>query len=264
MIHVVVWPGRILLESLESLGGVAQLLLSAIRRLPRRPFERQATFDELERIGWQSMGVVALLGLFTGMVLVVQTGFTLKRFGAEAYVSEMVSLAMVRELGPVLAGFLVAGRIGSGIAAELGAMAISEQVDAMRSLGADPIKKLVIPKIIAGFIGLPLLTAMANLIGMAGGMMMGALMLNIPPNFFLSRVQNAVTIGDFMSGVIKTAVFGVIITTVACYYGFRTTGGTVGVGRSATLSVVLSCVLILLADLVLTSAFFAIGGIMRV
>jgi len=195
---------------------------------------------------------------------VVQTGFTLKRFGAEVYASEMVALAVVRELGPVLAGFLVAGRIGSGVAAELGAMAISEQIDAMRSLGADPLKKLVVPKAVAGVIGLPLLTALADLIAIIGGMVMASLILHVPPFQFVNRIQDVVTVGDFMSGIIKTAFFGGIIVIVASHYGLHTTGGTVGVGRSATLSVVMSCVLILVADLILTTAFFAVGGIVSV
>jgi phospholipid/cholesterol/gamma-HCH transport system permease protein len=175
----------------------------------------------------------------------------------------MVALALVRELGPVLAGFLVAGRVGSGIAAELGAMAISEQIDAMKSLGADPVKKLVVPKAIAGFIALPMLTAMADLIGMLGGMVMAMTMLKIPPAYYFNRIRDQLTEGDFASGVLKTAVFGLIIALVPCYYGFRTSGGTEGVGKSATQSVVTSCVLILAADLIITSALFAIGGIVR-
>jgi phospholipid/cholesterol/gamma-HCH transport system permease protein len=252
------------LASLRDLGGVALLTGKALRRSVRRPVEWRATVTELCKIGYESMGVIGLLGLFTGMVLVVQTGFTLRRFGAEMYSAEMVALAVVRELGPVLAGFLVAGRIGSGIAAEIGAMSISEQIDAMRSLGADPIRKLVIPKGMAAVIALPLLTAVADLIGIIGGMVMGATMLHIQPANYLSRVQEQLTIGDFGSGVIKTAFFGGIIAMVGCYFGFQTTGGTVGVGQSATRSVVLSCVLILVADLLLTSALFAVGGIVSV
>jgi phospholipid/cholesterol/gamma-HCH transport system permease protein len=256
--------GESTLASVRDIGGVALLAGAAFRKIIRPPFEWRATVLEFRKIGYESMGVVALLGLFTGMVLVVQTGFTLRRFGAEMYVSEMVALAVVRELGPVLVGFLVAGRVGSGIAAEIGAMSTSEQIDAMRSLGADPVRKLVVPKAVASIIGLPLLTAVADLIGILGGMVMGATMLNIQPSNFLSRVQDQLTVGDFASGVIKTAFFGGIIAIVACYFGFETTGGTVGVGRSATRSVVLSCVLILVADLVLTSALFAVGGIVSV
>lgn len=252
------------LLTVDDIGAVALLTGSAIKSAIRRRVEWRATVTELCKIGFESMGVVGLLGLFTGMVLVVQTGYTLQRFGAEMYVGEMVSLAMVRELGPVLAGFLVAGRIGSGIAAEIGAMNISEQIDAMRSLGADPIQKLVIPKGIAAVIGLPLLTAVADLIGIIGGMAMGAGMLNIQPATFINRVLEQLTIGDFSSGVIKTAFFGGIIAMVGCHFGFKTTGGTVGVGESATRSVVMSCVLILAADLLLTSAFFAVGGIVSV
>ena len=256
--------GEMMLRQIHTLGGVAELTGAAIRRLFRPPLEMRATVHELEVIGWQSVGVVGMLGMFVGMVLVVQTGFTLQRFNAEVYASEMVALATVREMGPVLAGFLVAGRIGSGIAAEIGSMVISEQIDAMRSLGADPIKKLVLPKAIAAFFGLPLLTIVADVIGILGGMAMAALMLNVSPQYFFTRVQESVTIGDLMSGVAKTAFFGLIIVLVACHHGFRTTGGTVGVGRSATESVVMSCVLILFADLLLTMLFFAVGGIMSV
>ena len=255
--------GRNWLRTLCDLGGVALLAVAAFRRLFRRPLEGRLAIREMTMIGWESANVVAILGLFTGMVLVVQLGQTLERLGAELYVSEGVALAMVRELGPVLAGFLIAGRVGSGIAAEIGSMQISEQIDAMRSLGADPLKKLVLPKVMAAFLGLPLLTALANALGILGGMVMAATMLSIPPYQYMGRVLEKIQLGDFASGVCKTAVFGVIIVLVASYFGFRTSGGTVGVGQSATRSVVLSCILILIADLLIISALFAIGGIMN-
>ena len=258
------WLGESLLEPLNQLGGVAMLTLACLRRVTRRPFERAAFVAELQRIGYESINVVGLLGLFTGMVMVVQTGDTMKRWGAEVYVSEGVALVILRELGPVLAGFLVAGRVGSGIAAELGAMAVSEQIDAMQSLGADPIKKLVVPKVLAGMLCLPMLTALADLIGILGGMVMAAVMLHVEPRFYFSRIQEEVKVGDFMAGFIKTVVFGGIIAMVACLYGLRTTGGTVGVGRSATRSVVMSCILILAADLIITSALVAIFGSGRI
>lgn len=255
--------GQAALDQVEHLGGVMLLALASLRRLLGGPPELRLIGRELVEIGCRSSGIVGLVGLFIGMVLVVQTGFTLKRFGAEAYVSEMVALAIFRELGPVMTGFLVAGRIGSGIAAEIGSMQISEQIDAMRSLGADPIQKLVIPKTLAAIIGLPVLTAIANVIGVFGGMIMGTVMLQITPFHFFTRIQYTLCIGDFTSGIVKTCFFGAIIALVAGYYGLRTTGGTVGVGRSATKSVVLSCGLILLADLLLTSLFIAIGGFLR-
>ena len=260
MRRLLAWLGESLLDPLGQLGGVALLTLAFLRRVFRRPFESRAFIAELQRIGYQSSGVVGLLGLFTGMVMVVQTGETMKRWGTEAYVSEGVALVILRELGPVLAGFLVAGRVGSGIAAELGAMAVSEQIDAMKSLGADPVKKLVVPKVVAGMVCLPMLTALADLIGILGGMVMAMTMLNVPPAFYFSRIQDEVVIGDFMSGMIKTVAFGGIIAMVACFYGLRTTGGTVGVGRSATQSVVMSCILILAADLIITSTLVAIFG----
>jgi len=260
LLEPLAWLGGLLLEPLDQLGGVALLTLAFMRRVFRRPFEIRAFIIELQRIGYQSSAVVAFLGLFMGMVMVVQTGETMKRWGTEAYVSEGVALVILRELGPVLAGFLVAGRIGSGIAAELGAMAVSEQIDAMKSLGADPVKKLVVPKVVAGMVSLPMLTALADLIGILGGMVMAMTMLHVPPVFYFSRIQDEVVIGDFMSGMIKTVAFGGIISMVACFYGLRTTGGTVGVGRSATQSVVASCILILAADLIITSTLVAIFG----
>jgi len=262
MRRVLAAVGGVALEQVGHLGGVALLGVATLRRLAARRLRAGPVARELERIGWQSMGVVGLLGLFTGMVLVLQIGETLKRLGAELYVSEGVAWAMIRELGPVLAGFLVAGRVGSGIAAELGSMTISEQIDAMRSLGADPVRNLVLPRTVAGVVGLPLLTAMADLIGIGGGMVMAGVVLNISPYQFVNRIRYTLTVGDFMSGVLKSAVFGGIIVLVACYFGLRTTGGTAGVGRSATHSVVMSCVLILAADLLLTGALFAAGGVL--
>jgi phospholipid/cholesterol/gamma-HCH transport system permease protein len=264
MRRLVTWVRESPLEPLDHLGGAALLTGAFLRRVFRRPFETQAFVAEVQRIGYQSVNVVALLGLFTGMVMVVQTGETMKRWGAEVYVSEGVALVLLRELGPVLAGFLVAGRIGAGIAAEIGAMAVSEQIDAMQSLGADPIKKLVVPKVLAGMLCLPMLTALADVIGIFGGMVMAATMLHVQPAFYFSRIQQEVVIGDFMGGFIKTVVFGGIIAMIACLYGLRTTGGTVGVGRSATQSVVMSCILILAADLIITSALVAIFGSGRI
>jgi phospholipid/cholesterol/gamma-HCH transport system permease protein len=245
-----------------DLGGVARLTAVSFMRLFRRPFEFRLMVRELDTIGWQSSGVVGILGLFIGMVLVVNTGETMAELGMAELVSEGVALAMVREFGPVLAGFLIAGRIGSGIAAEIGSMQISEQIDAMRSLGADPIKKLVLPKVMAAIIALPLLTTLANILGIFGGMIMAETMLNISPQKYMTRVLDILTVADFAVGVLKTTVFGLIIAMVGCHFGFRTTGGTVGVGKSATRSVVMGCILVLLADLVIVSGLYAIGGIL--
>ena len=263
MRQLLAYLGHRLIAVLADIGGVAQLTFATFIRLFRPPLEVRLTVGDLESIGWQSTGVIAVLGLFTGMVLVVQTGETLKRFGAELYVSDGVALMMVKELGPVLSGFLLAGRVGSGIAAEIGSMQISEQIDAMRSLGADPLKKLAVPKATAAFIGLPLLTVVANLVGIFGGMIMASMILNVTPFNFINRVLMRVKVSDFAGGALKTAVFGVIIAMVGCYYGFGTTGGTVGVGKSATRSVVMSCVLILLADLLIASMLFALGDLVK-
>lgn len=244
-----------------DLGGVTRLTCASLARLPSGRFEFRLMLNDLEMIGWQSTGVIAILGFFVGMVLVVSTGETLRKFGAQAYVSDGVALAMVREMGPVLAGFLLAGRVGSGIAAEIGSMKIGEQIDAMRSLGADPLRKLALPKAVAAVIGLPLLTTIANILGIFGGMIMAMIILHIKPNAYMYRVLHRLTVSDFIVGISKTAVFGLIIAMVGCYFGFRTEGGTVGVGRSATRSVVLSCIMILLADLLIGSMLFVISDL---
>jgi len=251
--------GNLILAPIADVGGVTNLFLQTLARLPRRRFEFRRFVQELAIIGWQSTAVIAVLGLFTGMVLIVQTGGILKRFGAEIYASQGVAVVMLKELGPVLAGFLIAGRVGSGIAAEIGSMKISDQLDAMRSLGADPIRKLVIPKSAAAVVALPLLTVVANAVGIAGGLVMAALLLNVPPYQYLYRIYLGVDLSDYTNGLLKTVVFGQIIVMVGCYHGFRTVGGTEGVGRSATRSVVMSCILILLADLLIVSLLFVLG-----
>jgi len=254
--------GEKCLSALADLGGVVQLTGASLARLPTGRFEFRIMLNDLNMIGYQSIGVIAILGFFVGMVLVVTTGETLRKFGAEAYVSDGVALAMVRELGPVMAAFLIAGRVGSGIAAEIGSMKIGEQIDAMRSLGADPLRKLVLPKGVAAALGLPLLTTVANILGIFGGMVMALMILGIQPHTYMHRVLNRLTVSDFCNGILKTSVFGLIIAMVGCYFGLRTSGGTVGVGRSATQSVVLSCILILLADLLLGSAIFVMSSFM--
>jgi phospholipid/cholesterol/gamma-HCH transport system permease protein len=263
VIGVIEALGNYVLQVLADLGGSARIAVAGFIRLPSRPFEARITAREITMIGFESTGVIAVLGMFTGMVLVVTVGQALERFGSERLVSEGVALAMVRELGPVLTGFLLAGRVGSGIAAEIGSMQISEQIDAMRSLGADPIKKLVVPKLMAAIISMPLLTVVANAIGVLGGMGMAFMMLGVAPNEFLFRAINIIRLSDFATGVLKTCVFGAIIASVGSYYGFATTGGTVGVGKSATRSVVLSCILILVADLFIASSVIAVKAILH-
>jgi phospholipid/cholesterol/gamma-HCH transport system permease protein len=201
---------------------------------------------------------VLITALFTGMVLALQTGIALERFGAKLYVGGVLGLALARELGPVLTALMVAGRVGAGITAEIGAMQVTEQVDAIRSLGADPVQKLVLPRVVAATLALPMLTAMANVLGIFGGMLIAVTQFGITANFFLDNVFWAITLEDVLSGLVKTFVFGWIIAMIGCFMAFETTGGTVGVGRATTAAVVLASISVLVSDFFLTKLLIAL------
>jgi phospholipid/cholesterol/gamma-HCH transport system permease protein len=232
-----------------------------------RPFYWQDTIVQMDRIGVGAIPIVLLTGLFTGMVLALQSSVELTRFGAEIYIGNLVGASMVRELGPVLAALMVAGRSASGIAAELGSMRVTEQIDALQSFGTDPIKKLVTPRIVAGLIVMPLLTILADVVGIIGGMLVSVFRIGITADAYLQGVLNTLAqtgfvFGlfpqDFIGGLFKPLVFGGIITVTACYFGMSTKGGTEGVGLSATRAVVTSSVMILASDYFITQALFAL------
>jgi phospholipid/cholesterol/gamma-HCH transport system permease protein len=236
----------------EQVGDFALLsgaaLAAALR--PRFPF-RELLF-QFEALAVRSAPIVIVTATFTGMVLSLQTAFALARFGAKPYVGSIVGLAIVRELGPVLAALMVGGRAGAGIASELGSMQVTEQVDAIRAMGADPVQKLVMPRVIATTLGLPLLTIFAITLGIVGGMLVAEAQYGIDSRFFLQTVTSVVRVSDFASGVAKTLVFGWAIGMVGCYVGLATEGGTVGVGRATTRAVVLASIVVLVADFFLT------------
>ncbi|HSF20350.1 MAG TPA: ABC transporter permease [Vicinamibacteria bacterium] len=206
------------------------------------------TLDQMDSIGVGSITIVCLTGLFTGMVLTVQSSATLDAFGARPYVGRMVSLSMIRELGPVLTALMVSGRVGSGMAAELGSMVVTQQIDALRSLGTDPIRKLVVPRMIAGVVMVPTLTVLSNAVGMVGGYLVATLTLRLATSLYWHSALDAIRLQDLFMGLAKPFVFGYIIATVGCYQGLTTTGGTRGVGESTTQSVVVASVLILATD----------------
>ena len=220
-----------------------------------RPLNIRLWLKEIHTVGLSSLGVVSLIALFTGMVLALQTAYGLSKFGAKLYVGTLVSMSLVRELGPVLTAVIVAGRVGSGIAAEVGAMQVTEQIDAIRALGASPIKKIVAPKVLAGLVCLPMLTVFADVIGIFGGMIVASLELNISSFMYMNTVWEAVGLRDFFSGIGKTVFFGFIITLMGCHFGLRTSRSTVGVGQATTSAVVVASVLIMLSDTVLTKLF---------
>jgi phospholipid/cholesterol/gamma-HCH transport system permease protein len=216
--------------------------------------------DQMDNIGVGSLPIVLLTGFFIGAVMVLQTAAQFERFGQTALTADVVSLALVRELGPSITGLLVAGRNSSGIASELGSMLVTEQVDAMRAMGTDPIRKLVTPRVIATILMLPLLTAMADFTGLIGGYMVSAFTLRINSVTFWTRAIDILEFSDLMQGLSKPIVFGLILSTVGCYQGLNVKGGTQGVGRATTQAVVTSSVFILVANFFLTKLMLYLGG----
>lgn len=234
------------------LGDVAILSWQAIRSIVRRPLELRSTLHQLDSLGVKSMGIVAVTSLFIGMVMTIQFAFGLRRFGGVEYIPRVIILSFCRELAPTLTAVIVGGRIGSGMAAEVGAMNVTEQVDAIRALGADPAKKLVLPRVLAAVIVMPLLSVYALALGTLGAIIICAAEYDIKPNLFISSSLEAVRLGDFFAGLAKTPFFGFLIAIIGCHFGLRTTGGTEGVGLSTTRTVVAVSIAILIADFLLT------------
>jgi len=227
--------------------------IGALLTRPRFPSEM---FLQMDAMGVGSINIVLLTGLFTGMVLALNTALSLETFGAKNYVGRVVSLSMVRELGPVLTALMVAGRVGSGIAAELGSMVVTDQINAMRAMGSDPLRKLVVPRMTAGITMLPVLTVLSDTVGLIGGLIISVIILQIPGSLYFRSSMDALSINELIGGMLKPVVFGFIISMVGCYLGLNTSGGTQGVGRSTTQSVVVCSVLVLASDFLMTRVFF--------
>jgi phospholipid/cholesterol/gamma-HCH transport system permease protein len=218
------------------------------------------TLIQMDVIGVGSLMIILLTGLFTGSILALQTSNTLKTFGATGVTGQLVMTSLVREMGPVLASLMLTGRVGSAIAAELGSMVVSEQVDAMRALGTDPLKKLVWPRMFALMIMTPALTLVADIVGAFGGWLVATALMNVASSVYINSAKQALTYSDIVGGVLKPFVFGFIIAVVSCRAGLRTRGGTVGVGRSTTQAVVLSDILILASDFFIGKLILAFSG----
>jgi phospholipid/cholesterol/gamma-HCH transport system permease protein len=237
---------------LEHLGVVSRMFYGSVRAGFRRPFETREIIHQLESLGVASVGIVVVTSVFIGMVMAVQFAFGLRKFGGMEYTGRVIALSFARELAPSLTAIIVGGRIGSGMAAEVGAMNVTEQIDAVRALGADPLKKLVWPRLVASVIVMPILGGFALVLGFTGAMVVTDLEFNVPAAFFYRSALSVVTMADIYAGLIKTPVFGAIIALVGCHFGLTTTGGTAGVGHSTTRSVVTISIAILIADLFLT------------
>jgi phospholipid/cholesterol/gamma-HCH transport system permease protein len=243
------------------------LAWNSVRFIFARPFYAQDVVQQMDEIGVKSLGIVLLTGLFTGMVLALQSSIQLRTFGATMYIGRLITGSMIRELGPVLAGLMVAGRVGSGIAAQLGSMKVTEQIDALNTLGTDPIKKLATPRLIAAVVMLPVLTIINDFVGIIGGNIIASTMLGLPSGLYWRTVWEQIIAGgfvfnvipnDFVQGLAKPVVFGAIIAITACYFGLRTTGGTEGVGHATTKTVVTASILILVSDYFLTQLLLSV------
>jgi phospholipid/cholesterol/gamma-HCH transport system permease protein len=236
------------------------LCVRSLANLATGPRYFQDVLDQMDDIGVGSLPIVLMSGFFIGAVMVLQTGSQFVRFGQTALTGDIVSLALVRELGPTLTGILVAGRSASGIASELGSMLVTEQVDAMRAMGTDPSRKLVTPRVVAGILMLPLLTALNDFVGLLGGCLASVFSLRLGAVEFWTRAINALDFPDIMQGMMKPLVYGFVLATVGCYQGLNVRGGTQGVGRATTQAVVVSNVMIIAADVFLTKIALYLGG----
>jgi phospholipid/cholesterol/gamma-HCH transport system permease protein len=249
--------GRVVLTACTETGKVAVFAGIGLSHIVRPPFYRRLFLNALLDIGFFSLPVVALTAVFTGMVLALQSYTGFSRFSAQGAVANLVVLSVTRELGPVLAGLMVAGRVGAAMAAELGTMRVTDQIDALTTLSTNPIKYLVAPRLLAGIIALPLLVIVADVLGVMGGFIVSTLKLGFDVSAYLTNTLNFVQADDVISGLAKAAVFGFLIALMGCYQGYNSKGGAQGVGAATTAAVVSASILILAFDYVLTEMFFS-------
>jgi phospholipid/cholesterol/gamma-HCH transport system permease protein len=245
-------PVEIIKGNVLAIQEYSILSGQAIRNIFRQPRYVADILQQADLIGVGSLPIVVLTGFFTGAVLALQSSATLVKFGSLSLTGQLVSLSMVRELGPVLTSLMVAGRNASGMASELGSMKVTEQIDAMRALGTDPTKKLVTPRVVSTVVMMFFLTIISDLVGLAGGWIVSLLMLGLNSNQFWNQAYQNLVAQDVTMGLVKPVIFGFIIATIGCYYGLSTKGGTQGVGRSTTQAVVAASVLILVLDFFVT------------
>lgn len=245
-------PTEFAKDKVQSVQEYTVMAAASLANLFRKPLYFADIVQQADLIGVGSLPIVVLTGFFTGGVLALQTANTLQRFGSITLIGQLVSISMVRELGPVLTGLMVAGRVGSGIAAELGSMVVTDQVNALRALGTDPIRKLVVPRMLAGTLMAPILTVISDFVGIAAGWFVARFRLQVATGLYWSSVLKGLYMQDVWMGLIKPFVFGFIIVTIACHVGLRTSGGTQGVGQSTTVSVVVASITVIAADFFVT------------
>jgi len=248
--------GRAVLENVEEMGKIVLLFISVLAWMFRPPLKLRNIFKQMEFVGVKSIFVVVLTGTFTGMVMALQGYHGFRMFSAESLVGGTVALGMTRELGPVLTSLMVTARAGSAMAAELGTMRVTEQIDALYVMAANPVKHLIVPRVIAGVLMTPMLTVVSDFVGILGGYFVGVHVLGINSGIFVKNITRLVELNDIYNGLVKAACFGLILSLIGCYKGFNTGGGAEGVGRATTEAVVLASITILISDYFLTAIMF--------
>jgi len=250
--------GRKLLDAIVFAGGVFSLFMQTLFWIAVPPFRRKQITDQMVQIGVDSLPIATLTSFFIGVVIAFQSAYQMRRVSAEMYIPSLVSISITREIGPVITALVVAGRVGAAIAAELGSMKVTEQIDALETLAAQPVKYLVTPRFLALFTMLPVLTIYADLIGIFGGFVVSVAKLGLTPAMYVKMTFLPLVLKDIFTGLFKTLVFASIICTVSCYEGMRVEGGAEGVGRATTAAVVTSFILIIASDALFTVLFYFI------
>lgn len=248
--------GERFLNTVYYIGGTAVLFMRTVAWIPVPPIKRRHIIAQMKKIGVESLPIIFLINFFIGMVLALQSAYQMRQFQAEMYIASLVAFSMVRELGPVITALVVAGRVGASIAAELGTMRVTEQIDALETLATNPIKYLVVPRFLALFIMLPILTIYADFVGIMGGYTVGVGSLGVSSSMYLKKTWEFLVYKDVFIGLAKAVCFAVIICVVACYEGINSDQGAEGVGKSTTHAVVTSFILIIAADCLITALFY--------
>ncbi len=248
--------GETVYAMLQELGATFTLFLQVVSWSVRRPYEIRNIIKQMEEVGVRSVPVVVVTATFTGMVLALQSYSGFERFGATSFVGTVVALSITRELGPVFAGLMVSGRVGASMAAELGTMKVTEQIDALVTLATNPVKYLVVPRVVAATIVLPILVVFADLLGILGGYFVSVYILGANSYVYIQKTYQYLEFKDIYSGLLKAAVFGALIALISCHHGFIAAGGAEGVGRATTRAVVTSSMMVLVSDYFMTSFLF--------
>lgn len=258
MPNLFLYVGKKAVKFLYFLGGLFNLISRTFFWMLQPPFKKDHIFEQAKKIGADSLPIVSLISVFIGIILALQTAVLMQRLGSEMYIASIVALSVVRELGPVLTALIVAGRSGASITAEIGTMTVTEQIDALQTLATNPIQFLVVPRLIAATIMLPILTLYSDIIGIIGGYIICVFRLQIASSMYLSITFDALLLKDLFTGLIKSVFFGMIIAFVGCYEGFNVEGGAEGVGKATRNSVVTTFILIIAADCFFTALFYFI------